>query len=454
MSAERIQPRTLKGFRDFTPEAMRPREWLIDTAKHVYRSYGFSPIDTPALEYAEILLGKGGTESDRQLYRFEDAGGRDVALRFDLTVPLARFAAQHIGSIGTPFKRYHVGPVWRGENTQRGRFREFVQCDFDTIGTTGGIADVEIALVIHDLFVALGFERFTIHVNNRRVLTGLLDRLGLADRAQHVLRSVDKLPKVGPDAVSAELRDSVGTSQAQAAEVLAFAAVTGDNRQVLDELATMVGPSGEPGLENLSQVLDGIEAAGIGPGRLKIDPSIARGLDYYTGIVYETFLDDLADIGSCCSGGRYDDLASLYTNQELPGVGASLGVDRLLAAMDELEMLEGRSAPARVLVTVFDESLALTSVAAAASLRREGIATELYPAARKLSAQLRYADRRGHRLAVIIGPDELVAGTAQVKDLSDGSSRQVEMSALAAACAAPASGAGLRPGTGPRAPRR
>lgn len=436
MAADRITPRTLKGFRDFTPDAMLPRERLVDTAKAVYRSYGFSPIDTPALEYAEILLGKGGDESDRQLYRFDDPGGRDVAMRFDLTVPLARFVAQHIGTLGTPFKRYQVGPVWRGENTQRGRYREFLQCDFDTIGSTSILADIETAMVIHDLFAALGFERFTIRCNNRKVLTGLLERLELTQDTAPVLRAIDKLPKIGVDGVSAELHRTVGTTAAQAAEILEFAGLAGTNGEILEHLETLVvgSASGGQGLEELTGLVEGVAAAAIAADRVRVDPSIARGLDYYTGAVFETFLDDLPEIGSCCSGGRYDDLASLYTGQQLPGVGASLGVDRLLAAMDELDMLGERSAPAPILVTVFDDDLGLEALAAAADLRRGGLGAELYPSARKLGAQLKYANRRGHRLAVIIGPDEVAAGTAQLKNLQTGRSVEVPRVDLNGAC--------------------
>src|SRR5947208_4236919 len=229
-----IQPRILKGFRDYPPELMIPREHLMEKARKVYRSYGFAPIDTPALEYTDILLGKGGSETDKQLFRFTDNGGRDVALRFDLTVPFARFAAQHLAQLGTPFKRYHLGPVWRGENTQRGRYREFLQCDFDTIGATSNAADIEAALVIHDLMVALGFERFQIHVNNRMVLNGLLEALGVADRTGPLLRALDKLPKVGREAVREEMVEKAGIATDAADRVLNLAQTHGTNRQILD----------------------------------------------------------------------------------------------------------------------------------------------------------------------------------------------------------------------------
>lgn len=436
MAKDKIQPRTLKGFRDLTPELMIPREGLIATAKGVYQSFGFSPIDTPALEYTEILLGKGGVETDKQLYRFEDNGGRDVALRFDLTIPFARFAAQHIGALGTPFKRYHTGPVWRGENTQRGRYREFVQCDFDTIGTTSTVADTESTLVIHDLFRALGFERFSVRLNNRKVLGGVLERLDLAHQAEHVLRALDKLSKIGPEKVTAEMMATSGCNEAQAAEVLTLAAVTGDNGTILKGLEPLVGDSeqGRTGLAELTEILDGVQAAGVDEGRVRLDLSIARGLDYYTGTVYETFLDDLEGIGSCCSGGRYDNLASLYTKQELPGVGASLGVDRLLAAMEELGMIEARVASAPVFLAFFDRDRASDYVGLAARLRSAGVAVELYPEPRKLGAQLKYADRRGHRLAVIVGPDEWQAGRCQLKDLQAQTSEDVALEDLPQAC--------------------
>jgi histidyl-tRNA synthetase len=428
-STQLIQPRTLKGFRDYLPEAMIPRERLIDTARRVYRSYGFSPIDTPALEYLEILTGKGSEETDRQLYRFQDHGGRDVGLRFDLTVPLARFAAQHIGELGTPFKRYHIAAVWRGENTQRGRYREFMQCDFDTIGTKSVAADIETALVIHDLFQALGFSRFTIHVNNRMVLNGLLEKLGLLDKSTDVLRALDKLSKIGRDKVAAEMIAVAGTTEQQAADVLKLAELSGTHEQILAQLGPLVAGNerGEQGAANLEQILSAVKAVGVAPERIELDVAIARGLDYYTGAIFETFLNDLPTIGSVCSGGRYDNLAGLYTKQELPGIGASLGLDRLLAAMEELGMLEKVRTPAEVFIAYFDETRLHDYLRLAAQIRAAGIGVEVFPEAKKLGQQLKYADRRGFRVALIAGQNELAAGTCQVKDLQSGGSQEVSL---------------------------
>lgn len=429
--SKRIPPRTLKGFRDYLPEVMIPRERLIETARRVYRSYGFSPIDTPTLEYLEILSGKGSDETDKQLYKFEDHGGRWVGMRFDLTVPFARFAAQHLNEIGTPFKRYHIATVWRGENTQRGRYREFMQCDFDTIGTRSVASDIETALVIHDLLGAIGFDAFTIHINNRMVLSGLLDRLGLVDKTTPVLRALDKLSKIGPEAVAAEMRETAGTTDQQAGEVLRMAELTGSNDEILKQLGPLVAgnPLGEDGVARLNDVLSGVRAAGVPESRLKLDVSIARGLDYYTGTIYETFLDALPTIGSVCSGGRYDNLAGLYTDQELPGIGASLGLDRLLAAMEELGMIEKVATPAPVLIVYFDKTRLADYLRLAAAIRAAGIGVELYPEPKKMGQQLKYADRRGFRVALIAGENEFAAGACQLKDLQKAEQRDVPLDA-------------------------
>ena len=423
-----IPPRTLKGFRDFPPALAMPREELIDKARAVFRSYGFAPIDTPALEYSEILTGKGGDESDKQMYRFTDHGGRDVALRFDLTVPFARFAAQHIGQLGTPFKRYHIGPVWRGENTQHGRYREFYQCDFDTIGTDANAADIETVLVIHDLLEALGFERFAIHVNNRLILNGLLESLGLAEASAGILRALDKRQKVGAEKVAAEMSETDAVSREQAEHILATVQTTGANAEILDQIERSCGDNdlAAEGIANLRQLVDAFEGAGFPKDRLVIDPSIARGLDYYTGTVYETLLGDLPAIGSVCSGGRYDDLAGLYTKQHLPGVGASLGLDRLMAAMEELRLLQDAATSADVFIVQFSAEALPSYIALARRLRQAGLRIELYPEAKGMGRQLKYADRKGFPIALIGGPDELEKGVWQVKDMRDGSSADVK----------------------------
>lgn len=417
-----VEPRVLKGFRDYPPALMIPRERLLETAREVYRSYGFAPIDTPAIELTEVLLAKvePGAEINKQLYRFKDAGDRDVALRFDLTVPLARFVAQHYTALGLPFKRYHLGTVWRGESPQAGRFREFMQCDFDTIGTLSNAADVEIALVINDLFVALGFDRFEIRVNNRLVLNGLLAQLGLAGKTSALLRSLDKLAKIGRDKVVEEMGREAGVTPEQAAPVIALAETTGSNAEILDQLDRRFADNAEAkkGVANLREMVSVFRTAGIPDGRLRVDLSICRGLDYYTGTVYETFLLDKEEIGSVCSGGRYDNLAGTYTKQSLPGVGASLGLDRLLAAMEALDKLPKTGTPAPVLVVQFDATRYGDYQRMARALRASGVGTEVYPEAKKLGQQLQYGERRGFRVALIAGPDEFARGVWKAKDLA------------------------------------
>jgi histidyl-tRNA synthetase len=415
-----ITPRVLKGFRDYPPALMIPRERLLEAARQVFRGYGFAPIDTPALEYAEILLGKGGEESDKITYRFKDHGDRDVALRFDLTVPFARFAAQYINELGTPFKRYAMGPVWRGENTGHGRYREFWQCDFDVIGTTSNAADIEIVLVINDLMQALGFERFCIRVNNRLVLNGLLEELGLSAQAVTILRILDKLPKVGRDGVLAEMAEKASLSPEQAARVLALAGMEGNNAEIIDRLEKEFGRNEKAalGIGRLRELSGVVRTSGIPEERVRLDLSICRGLDYYTGTIYETFLNDLPGIGSVCSGGRYDNLAGLYTRQQLPGVGASLGLDRLVAAMEELKLLPKVSTTAPVLVVQFSSERLGDYQRMARALRAQGIGVEVYPEAKKLGQQLKYAEQRGFRVALIAGDNEFSKGEWKVKDLA------------------------------------
>ena len=358
-----------------------------------------------ALEYEEILLGKGSEETDKQVYCFEDHGGRRVGLRFDLTVPLARFSAQHIGELGTPLKRYQIAPVWRGENTQKGRYREFVQCDFDTIGTKSIIADIETALVIHDLFVALGCESFKIHINNRKILTGLLSSLGIEDQTVTMLRCLDKLSKGSREKVAEEMLATEGIKKEEVVSLLALTEITGTSEEILEETQSLVTGNAvfSAGISELTQLVHGLAAAGVPDSRVHLDLSIARGLDYYTGSIFETFLDALPEIGSVCSGGRYDHLAETYTKKELPGVGASLGLDRLLAAMQEIGALEGTPIAADILIVYFDPERSDDYLQLARQLRLSGLRVEMYVEPKKIGQQLKYANRRGHRLAVIAG---------------------------------------------------
>jgi len=421
-----VTPRTLSGFRDYLPDVMLAREKVLDTARRVYRSYGFTPIDTPACESLDVLLGKGGDESDKLVYRVLSARGdkAEMGLRFDLTVPFARFSAQYINQLGTPFKRYAMGPVWRGERPGHGRYREFWQCDFDTIGTTSNAADIETVLVINDLFTAIGFEKFEIRVNNRLVLNGLLELHGVADKAVPLLRSLDKLPKIGRDKVIEEMVKEAGVTVEQAGRVLDLAETTGANDDVLNRVESMFSATPNEkagqGIRCLRELLSVATIAGIPDGRIKIDLSIARGLDYYTGTIYETFLTDLPAIGSVCSGGRYDNLASKYTKQVLPGVGASLGLDRLITAMEELKhpLLTGQSTPAEVLVVQFDAARLGDYQRIARQLRTAGIAVEVYPDAKKVGVQLAYAEKRGFKFALIAGAAEFEQSVWKVKDLA------------------------------------
>jgi len=440
-----IEPRTLRGFRDYLPALMIPREYLLEKARRVYRSYGYAPIDTPALEYLEILQGKGGAESDKLIYSFRDHGDREVGLRFDLTVPLARFAAQHIGKLGTPFKRYHMGPVWRGENTGHGRYREFWQCDFDTIGTESNAADIETVLVINDLFTALGFggdgNNFVIRVNNRLILNGFLELHDLQDKAVPILRALDKLPKVGKTAVIDEITEA-GVDRDKAHVIVRHAempeAIGHDRNQKILQLITesfLRSPNQKAteGIRRLRELLSVAGKAGVPEGRIQIDLGICRGLDYYTGTIFETFLLDKPDIGSVCSGGRYDDLAGVYTKQRLPGVGASLGLDRLLAAMEEMDLLPKTATPAPVLIVQFGPEFLGEYQKMGRILRADGIGVEVYPEAKKLGPQFKYADQRGFKVALIAGENEFAQGVWKLKDLAKQEESTVPAAEVAAA---------------------
>ncbi|WP_319477578.1 histidine--tRNA ligase [Marispirochaeta aestuarii] len=409
-----IQPRVLKGFRDFLPETEIQRRGIVKILEEQFRLFGFVPIDTPILEYTEVLLGKGGGETDKQVYRFEDHGGRDVAMRFDLTVPFARFMAAHVNELYLPFKRYHMAKVFRGENTQRGRYREFMQCDFDIVGTDTASADFEILTMMHDSFHALGVSGVTIRLSHRGIFNRFLAHRGIAKDSAEILRTVDKLSKIGSDAVLELLEEISGRENARA--ILDFIGAEGDFSEVLEKMEGLAGGEDED-TRRLKDLKAAMARCGIQESFV-LDPSITRGLDYYTGVVFETFLDELPQIGSVCSGGRYNNLASLYTKQELPGVGASIGLDRLMAALEQIGTSGRNEAPVEAMVLCMDEEGTGDFHAFARTLRSSGIRAEVYPDPRKLGAQFGFAEKKGALAAVLLGEEERKAGTVTVKDLA------------------------------------
>lgn len=401
-----IKPKILKGFRDFLPESEMERLRVQGVLEKTFRSFGFLPIDTPVLEYTEVLLGKGGGETDKQMYRFTDQGGRDVAMRFDLTVPFARFMAGHFHELYLPFKRYHIAKVFRGENTQRGRYREFMQCDFDTVGTDSASADFEILLVMRRSFLDLGIEGVEIRFSHRGVFNRVLGNLGLAEKSVDILRTVDKINKVGEEEVRSALARLA--DDAAASIILDYIRPGDSNDDTLGKMIRLAGTEAED-TRRIASILSWMKALDIEKTFI-LDPSITRGLDYYTGIVFETFLTEIPAIGSVCSGGRYNDLASLYTTEKLPGVGASIGLDRLLAALDELGKKPAREASTDILIFHTGDADLPACHAAAAALRAEGLSAEVYPEAQKPAKQFAFAEKKGIPLGIFIDP----AGTGRV----------------------------------------
>jgi histidyl-tRNA synthetase len=415
-----IDPRVASGLRDLPPSVMIPRERMLETFRATFARYGYVPIETPHIERMEVLTGKGAGSDEvlRQIFEVTNKGGTpgELALRFDLTVPLARFVAKHVDELGVPFKRYAIGSVFRGERPAKGRFREFVQCDFDTVGTQSVVADAESAQVIHDALASAGVPEFTIALNHREILDGLLDFEGLSGRTGAVLRALDKLSKIGREAVLEELQKQPGADgiggpgliRDQAQRVLDFAEQGRGGLEVLSNLKANVASQETVahGTANLRTIFELLDAAGIPRHRLKIDLGLARGLDYYTGVVFETTVNGWEKYGSICSGGRYDNLAGLFTSRRLPGVGASIGLDRLLALMDEAGWLKGVSTTAPVLVVNFPGGDASTVMKLAARLRAAGFGAEVFPDPMPLGKQLGYGSSRGHKLALIVGPDE------------------------------------------------
>ncbi|MBI9103463.1 MAG: histidine--tRNA ligase [Spirochaetales bacterium] len=409
-----IEPRVLKGFRDFLPPAEIKRKEIQRILEGTFENFGFVPIDTPALEYRDVLLGKGGGETDKQVYAFQDNGGRDVSLRFDLTVPFARFLAAHRNELYLPFKRYHIAKVWRGENTQKGRYREFTQCDFDIVGPDSASADFEIIFMMYTSMKALGVENFIIHISHRGIFNAFLEHNDLKGANVEILRAVDKIAKIGADEVKKILEPVTGGEMAD--KILDFIKAETNWQDTLKKLTELVGGENEHTLR-MESLFKLATETGISEA-LYFDPSITRGLDYYTGVVYETFLKDIPRIGSVCSGGRYNNLAGLYTKEELPGVGSSIGLDRLIAALEELDMLSTKESLSRVLILNMDDSLMGYYFSMASKLREKNISTELYLEKKKLKNQFSFAEKKNIPFALICGEDEYKNGTVNIKNLT------------------------------------
>lgn len=423
MSKNIVKPSTLPGFMELLPKDQILFNKIKDTIRKTYESFGFIPIDTPLIERSEILLAKGGGETEKQIYRFTK-GDTDMALRFDLTVPLARYVAQHFPNLTFPYRRYHIGKVYRGEKSQRGRFREFYQCDVDIIGNgkLSVVYDAEIPSIIYATFRNLGFEDFTVKINNRKVLNGFFASLNISSTVD-VLRSIDKLEKIGDSGVRAELKE-LGLPESTVDKILSFIKIQGSDEEKLEALKALdiTNEIFREGIEELETVIEYVKSFGVPEKNYMIDLTIARGLDYYTGTVYETFLDDYPEIGSVCSGGRYDNLAEFYTTQKLPGVGISIGLTRLFYQLNEAGLLEG-DAPStltKVLVVPMDETCNEYSIKVANILREEGIVSEVHFEEAKVGKKLNYANKLDIPYVILIGEDEIRRQMVSLKDMKTG----------------------------------
>jgi histidyl-tRNA synthetase len=419
-----IEPKILKGFRDFLPNEQIARQKMIETIKASYETFGFEPLETPALEYADVLTGKYGDEGDKLMYRFKDNGDRDVALRYDLTIPLARVVAMN-GELKKPFKRYQVSPVWRAENTQKGRFREFYQCDADIVGSNSPLADAEVLALAATTLQKLGVKDFVVRINSREIISTFYDSVGLSESEKvSAIRAVDKIDKIGKDGVDEELKKA-GIKSDVAEQVVAFAEVSIDgveNEADLEKVAEAF-PAVKDALMKLTGIIE--SASELVDAKFVVDFSIARGLDYYTGIIFEVNLTDAPAYGSVLSGGRYDGLVGMFSNKPVPAVGASIGLDRLYAALQELKLVTEVKTTAKVLIVNFDESLTGEYLGLTSDLRAAGINTILYFDAVDMKKQLAYANEKGIKYVLMYGQNEAKEGKIIVKDMEKGTQEVV-----------------------------
>ena len=432
----KVSPRTLSGFMELLPEAQMKMERMMEVLRESYSVYGFTPLDTPIIESAQVLLAKGGGETEKQIYRFTK-GESDLALRFDLTVPLAKYVAGHYGELSFPFRRYQIGKVYRGERAQRGRFREFYQADIDVIGDgkLDIINEAEIPAVIYNTFTKLGLKKFKIKVNNRKILNGFYRMNGMAERAGEIMRTVDKLDKIGAEKVKQLLIDEVKMLPCKAENVLDFMAIRGSNAEVIAALERYRGmdETFDLGLDELKTVTKYLADFGVPEENFAVDLTIARGLDYYTGTVYETEMTEHPEIGSVCSGGRYDNLAEYYTDKQLPGVGISIGLTRLFYVLSEQGLLADEiiTAPCDALVIPMTEELGF-AISAATALRAAGVRTQLYTEKKKFKAKMSYADKLAIPFVVLVGEDEIREGLLSVKDMNSGVQQKLSAAEAAA----------------------
>ena len=418
----RTEPRTLPGFMELLPQEQILFNQMKDKIRLTYEKFGFLPLDTPIIEDSKVLLAKAGGETEKQIYRF-NKGDNDLSLRFDLTVPLAKYVAKNYGSLAFPFRRYQIGKVYRGERQQKGRFREFYQCDIDIIGDgeLSVINDAELPNVIYHTFKELGFEKFTICINNRKILNGLFESLDLNELAADILRVIDKIEKIGKENVIEEL-EKLNVSKENIKKIINFIEINGETDEKIKALENLNIQSEkfQKGLEELTEVVKYIRLFGLPEDNFKIDLTIARGLDYYTGTVYETFLDDYKSLGSICSGGRYENLAEYYTDKKLPGVGISIGLTRLFYQLNEIKLIKAeKKSIADILIISMTENFEYISKIAS-KFRKEGKKVQIYYEDKKVKAQFKYADKLQIPYTVVIGEDEVNSGTYTIKNMENG----------------------------------
>ena len=425
------EPRTLPGFMELLPDEQILFEQMKNKIEKVYQRFGFLPLDTPILELSEILLAKAGGETEKQIYRFEK-GDTDISMRFDLTVPLAKYVAKNYGNLSFPFRRYQIGKVYRGERAQKGRFREFYQCDIDIIGDgeLSILNDAEIPSVIYQLIKDLGFDDFTICINNRKILNGLFEDMSQTDNATEILRIIDKIDKIGVEAACEEL-EKLGIEKHKINQIIEFIKIEGTTDEKLQKLQDLniQNHNFKKGLEELSQVVKYIRVFGVPDSNFKVDLTIARGLDYYTGTVYETFLNNYRELGSVCSGGRYENLAEYYTDKKLPGVGISIGLTRLFYKLNELGLIKAEKySMADILIVPMTENLEVP-IKLANSLRKLNINTEIYLNDKKLKAKMKYADKLKIPYVIVIGDDEINSNKVKIKNMETGEELEAVLTA-------------------------